>query len=60
MADMPAAFIYTPSYIYAVRGGLDGITLGHITTQEDRYAGIDGWYLATDRVWKIFAPKPHQ
>ena len=60
LADMPAAFIYTPSYIYAVRGGLDGITLGKVTTQEDRYDGIGSWYLATDKVWKIFAPKPKQ
>ena len=56
-ADMPAAFIYTPSYIYAVRGDMSGITLGTVTTQEDRYDGIAGWYLSTDKVWKIFAPK---
>jgi len=53
--DMPAVFVYSPSYIYVVRPGLTGITLGHVETPEDRFADISTWYLATDRVWKIFA-----
>ncbi len=53
--DMPAVFVYSPSYIYAVRPGLTGITLGTITKPEDRFAGIATWYLTTDRVWRVFA-----
>lgn len=56
-ADTPAVFIYTPSYIYAVRADLAGITLGHIVAPSDRFSGISDWYLATEKVWKIFAPK---
>lgn len=54
-ADMPAVFVYSPSYIYAVRPGLPGITLGAVTTASDRWNGIRSWHLATDKVWKLFA-----
>lgn len=54
-ADIPAVFVYSPSYVYIVRPGLSGITLSHISAPEDRFADINTWYLATDRVWKIFA-----
>ena len=56
-ADVPAVFIYSPAYIYAVRGNLTGITLGHVSTPEDRFATLPSWYLETDKVWKVFAPK---
>ena len=55
--DIPAVFVYSPAYIYAVRPTDTGITLGAITTPEDRFANITNWYLATDHVWKIFARK---
>jgi peptide/nickel transport system substrate-binding protein len=53
--DIPAVFVYSPSYIYAVREGMTGITLGNIATPEDRFNGITSWYLATSKVWKVFA-----
>lgn len=56
-ADIPAVFVYSPSYIYVVRQDLEGITLPHIDTPRDRFENIDTWYLATDRVWGIFAKK---
>ncbi len=56
-ADMPAVFVYSPSYIYVVRPELTGITLGHVDATKDRFADIVNWYLATDRVWGIFAKK---
>ena len=58
--DMPAVFVYSPAYIYAVRGNLTGITLGHVSTPEDRFATEASWYLDTDKVWKVFAPKDSQ
>lgn len=54
-ADIPAVFIYSPTFIYAVRPTLDGITLGRIKSPEDRFNSINNWYLTTDRVWSIFA-----
>lgn len=53
--DMPAVFTYSPSFIYIVRSNMPGIVLGRIESARDRFNGIDKWYLATDRVWKIFA-----
>lgn len=55
VADMPAVFVYSPSYIYVTREDFDGITLPHIDTPHDRFENISTWYLATDRVWKLFA-----
>ncbi len=57
IGDMPAVFVYSPSYIYVVRENLDGISLPHIDTPHDRFENINTWYLATDRVWGIFAKK---
>ncbi len=54
-ADVPAVFIYSPSYIYITRPELSGISLPHIDTSKDRFANVNEWYLATDRVWGIFA-----
>ncbi len=53
--DIPAVFVYSPSYIYVVRPSITGISLGKVTAPEDRFANISDWYLVTDRVWKIFA-----
>ena len=56
-ADAPAIFVYSPAYIYAVRGNLTGITLGHVSSPEDRFSTEPSWYLDTDKVWKVFAAK---
>ena len=55
--DIPAVFVYSPSYIYVTRTDKTGITLGHVATAEDRFSGIESWYLATSKVWKLFAKK---
>ncbi len=56
--DIPAVFIYTPSYIYAVRPEISkGINLGYIKHPEDRFLSENEWYLETDRVWNFFAKK---
>jgi peptide/nickel transport system substrate-binding protein len=52
--DTPAAFIWSPSFIYAVPKKLQGIRLGEITTPSDRFTGIEKWYVKTDHVWNIF------
>jgi peptide/nickel transport system substrate-binding protein len=58
--DTPAVFVYSPSYIYVARSGQDGITLGHVEKPEDRFATIADWYMATDKVWKVFVKKTQQ
>ena len=55
-ADIPAVFVYSPSYIYVVRPEIAaGIHLTHIIHPEDRFFDETNWYIETDHVWKIFA-----
>ncbi len=52
--DMPAIFLWSPDFIYAIPDKLHGVKLGEITTPSDRFSGIERWYVETDTVWKIF------
>lgn len=53
--DMPAVFLYSPSFIYAVSKNLDGLNIDHITTPEDRFLNIYEWSVEKDGIWKIFS-----
>ncbi|MBY0376883.1 hypothetical protein K2P96_02835 [Patescibacteria group bacterium] len=53
--DMPAVFLYSPSFIYVVSNNLSGLDIGHITSPQDRFFNIYKWYTDMDHVWKIFA-----
>ena len=52
--DVPAVFLYTPSFIYVVPQKIKAITLNSLTVSQDRFLGIRDWYIETDKVWKIF------
>lgn len=52
--ETPAAFTYSPSFIYIVPKSVKGFSIGEITTPADRFATISKWYINTDHVWKIF------
>ena len=52
--EVPAAFLYSPEYMYIVSSKINGASLESITSPSDRWYGIDKWYIATDYVWKIF------
>jgi len=53
--DIPAIFLYTPDFIYAIPKSLQGISLSFITTPSDRWNSINSWYLNTEKVWKFFS-----
>ena len=53
--DMPAVFLYSPSFIYIVSKNLQGLNINSITSPADRFLNIQSWYTETDNVWKIFA-----
>lgn len=55
--DMPAIFVYSPHFIYIVDKQLSGFTFDRITVPSERFLSINDWYVDTDRVWNIFAPK---
>lgn len=58
-ADYPAAFIYSPNFIYAVPYDLHGVELSQIIVPADRFATAASWYRFTDSVWPIFANQSH-
>lgn len=52
--DVPAIFLYTPSFLYLVPEKIKAISLGSLTVSQDRFLSITDWYIETDKVWKIF------
>lgn len=57
--DMPAVFLYSPSFIYIVPKDLQGLNIDHLIFPSDRFLNAYLWYTKTDNVWKIFAPSTH-
>lgn len=55
--DIPAIFIYSPDFLYATGNNVRGIKAGLITTESERFLGINDWYVQSERVWKIFADR---
>lgn len=52
--DMPAIFLFSPSYVYALPKGLAGMNSETANTGSDRFAQVHKWYLTKSYVWKIF------
>ncbi len=55
MNDVPAVFLYTPSFIYVIPPELKAMALGTIQTTGDRFSDIYHAYSQTEYVWKLFA-----
>ncbi|MDP3875306.1 MAG: peptide ABC transporter substrate-binding protein [bacterium] len=53
-ADVPAVFLYTPSFLYVVPEKIEAIDLDSLIVSQDRFLSITDWYIETDKVWKIF------
>lgn len=52
--DLPAIFLFTPYYLYALPGNLGGADIKSVNTGSERFAAIHEWYLKKNYVWKIF------
>lgn len=52
--DVPAVFLYSPSFLYVIPEEIGALNLGSLSTAQDRFLGIENWYLETDKVWNIF------
>jgi len=52
--DVPAVFLYSPSFIYVVSKNLQGLDIERINSPADRFSNVYAWYTDTDNVWKIF------
>lgn len=53
-SDVPAVFLYSPEFIYAVPSSLQGVKLGSLTTPAERFLSAYTWYTDTEKVWSIF------
>ncbi|HRH23739.1 MAG TPA: ABC transporter substrate-binding protein [Candidatus Magasanikbacteria bacterium] len=51
VADVPAVFLYTPTYTYALTDEVKGFAVERIAKPADRFANILDWYLAEKKVW---------
>jgi len=56
-SDVPAVFLYSPDFIYAVPKALSGISLRDLTVPADRFDSVNSWYIEKESVWKVFAKK---
>jgi len=52
--DVPAVFLYAPSFLYVVPKYVKAVALGELSSSQDRFLGIRNWYIETNKVWKIF------
>lgn len=50
--DLPAIFLYSPTYTYAVDRKIRGIETTTIFSPADRFTDAGNWYMKTKRVWK--------
>lgn len=50
--EIPAAFLYSPSYTYPMPAELHGFSGTRVASPSDRFATVTDWYLETARVWK--------
>ncbi len=50
--EIPAIFLFNPSYSYSVHKKIKGIDSLYITVPSDRFAGIEDWHIKTKRTWK--------
>lgn len=50
--DLPAIFLYSPTYLYPVNKNVNGISEGKISDPSWRFADINEWYIKTKRIWK--------
>ncbi|MBI2454357.1 MAG: peptide ABC transporter substrate-binding protein [Parcubacteria group bacterium] len=52
MKEIPAVFLYSPNYTYAVSKKVKGVAVTAINTPSQRFENINKWHIATKRVKK--------
>ncbi len=52
--DIPAIFLYSPHFFYALPKSIQGEMLGTITVPSDRFANVYAWYTETDNIFPFF------
>lgn len=57
LSDIPAIFLYTPHFVYLTKEKTHINSLPFIINSSERFQNIQSWFIESDHVWKIFAPK---
>ncbi len=50
--ELPALFLYNPTYTYGLNKKVKGFDLTQLTVPADRFTNIEDWYIKTKRQWK--------
>lgn len=50
--DLPAIFLYQPTYAYAISNKIKNVSLGALHYPSDRFQHITDWYIKTRQVFK--------
>jgi len=50
--DVPAVFLYSPHYLYAVSNKIKGIEIDKVVMPSQRFSDVNKWYIETKRVKK--------
>ena len=53
LADVPAIFLYMPTYTYLIGDKVQGFDVVRISHPADRFNSIETWYTKTKRVWNL-------
>lgn len=60
--DVPAIFLYSPSYVFAHKQDILGVHLGNLSLHSDRFLTLPKWYVKQQRIfpegigWLSFIP----
>ena len=50
--DVPAAFLYSPNYLYVTSKKVQGVDINAVTTPDRRFSNVAKWFVNTKRVKK--------
>lgn len=53
LEDIPAIFLYTPTYTYVLSDKIQGFDTKRIAHPSDRFAGVNSWYIKTKHTWSF-------
>ncbi len=50
--EMPALFLFSPSYLSVSDGSVQGMSVEQINASSERFGDVSRWYVKTKRTWK--------
>lgn len=52
--ELPAIFLFTPTFSYVVDTNVTVTNLGKLSTPSERFANIQSWHMTADALWPVF------